>query len=666
MVDRLERLRSRAIESGLWFYKELPIFIKATPSGVDEPETSKYAGKNLEVPKKSGRRLSVIQSDTSNQVSGNLCNSMSSGDFLQLNLPGVSSNGSVLSDATILQPRTPSPVIRPKSTCPYPVAMPPQATANGNFVLSATAMPMSSIRNSPSAYSNISRPTDSPKSSISYVTQNSKNSNFQSRCASASPQGHINHINNQNAPPIPPRIPSNSSLPLGIYGNRRFSSTSSSASSTAINKHETEESNYEGMINQNMFGLDPVIEVKSNVSGGVTPNMSSVDGESKLDFTQEFVTPSFMSDVEPEEEILGSVQFSVTYYPKEKKLVINLISARNLRSADSNGFSDPYTKFHLIPGNAKATKLTSKTIKKTLNPDWNEEMIYYGITEEDKDKKSLRLTVLDRDRIGSDFLGETRVHLRKLPDDTPKQFNLYLENAMRTNSANDLNELSRGKILIGLQYNITQGSLIVEIVRCVELISTDANGFSDPFVKIALIPTTNKAHCKKTTIKKKSLNPEFQETFSFVVPYKELPVKTLKISVYDYDIGNKISIIISDYQWNSSNKMYSHIRDNSPTLSGVSSLSDSTQIKQAKKDLTSEEELLCVVCNSQASGRHYGQYSCEGCKSFFKRSIRRSISYTCRGNKDCIIDVSSRNQCQFCRLKKSIRMGMRKEGIKHS
>lgn len=56
------------------------------------------------------------------------------------------------------------------------------------------------------------------------------------------------------------------------------------------------------------------------------------------------------------------------------------------------------------------------------------------------------------------------------------------------------------------------------------------------------------------------------------------------------------------------------------------------------------------------------QFTCEGCKSFFKRSVRRSLNYTCRGGKNCPIDVHHRNQCQYCRLKKCLRQGMRKEG----
>ncbi|XP_059385120.1 nuclear receptor subfamily 2 group F member 6-like [Carassius carassius] len=71
----------------------------------------------------------------------------------------------------------------------------------------------------------------------------------------------------------------------------------------------------------------------------------------------------------------------------------------------------------------------------------------------------------------------------------------------------------------------------------------------------------------------------------------------------------------------------------------------------------------CVVCGDKSSGKHYGVFTCEGCKSFFKRSIRRNLNYTCRSNRECQIDQHHRNQCQYCRLKKCIRVGMRKEAV---
>ncbi|KAK9966257.1 hypothetical protein ABG768_003379 [Culter alburnus] len=71
----------------------------------------------------------------------------------------------------------------------------------------------------------------------------------------------------------------------------------------------------------------------------------------------------------------------------------------------------------------------------------------------------------------------------------------------------------------------------------------------------------------------------------------------------------------------------------------------------------------CVVCGDKSSGKHYGVFTCEGCKSFFKRSIRRNLNYTCRSNRECQIDQHHRNQCQYCRLKKCFRVGMRKEAV---
>jgi hypothetical protein len=71
----------------------------------------------------------------------------------------------------------------------------------------------------------------------------------------------------------------------------------------------------------------------------------------------------------------------------------------------------------------------------------------------------------------------------------------------------------------------------------------------------------------------------------------------------------------------------------------------------------------CCVCGDRASGRHYGVISCEGCKGFFKRSIRKQLGYACRGSKDCPITKHYRNRCQYCRLQKCLAMGMRSESV---
>ncbi|XP_041373420.1 nuclear receptor subfamily 2 group F member 1-A-like isoform X2 [Gigantopelta aegis] len=76
-----------------------------------------------------------------------------------------------------------------------------------------------------------------------------------------------------------------------------------------------------------------------------------------------------------------------------------------------------------------------------------------------------------------------------------------------------------------------------------------------------------------------------------------------------------------------------------------------------------KQQIECVVCGDKSSGKHYGQFTCEGCKSFFKRSVRRNLTYTCRGNRSCPIDQHHRNQCQYCRLKKCLKMGMRREAV---
>lgn len=56
-------------------------------------------------------------------------------------------------------------------------------------------------------------------------------------------------------------------------------------------------------------------------------------------------------------------------------------------------------------------------------------------------------------------------------------------------------------------------------------------------------------------------------------------------------------------------------------------------------------------------------FSCEGCKGFFKRTVRKDLSYACREDKNCIIDKRQRNRCQYCRYQKCLGMGMKREAV---
>ncbi|XP_029668480.1 steroid receptor seven-up, isoforms B/C-like [Formica exsecta] len=102
-------------------------------------------------------------------------------------------------------------------------------------------------------------------------------------------------------------------------------------------------------------------------------------------------------------------------------------------------------------------------------------------------------------------------------------------------------------------------------------------------------------------------------------------------------------------------------RDPLPPSTTPGSQANSSQSGSSQTDKSPNIE--CVVCGDKSSGKHYGQFTCEGCKSFFKRSVRRNLTYSCRGNRNCPIDQHHRNQCQFCRLKKCLKMGMRREAV---
>uniref|UniRef100_A0A7N6B6J9 C2 domain-containing protein n=1 Tax=Anabas testudineus TaxID=64144 RepID=A0A7N6B6J9_ANATE len=243
---------------------------------------------------------------------------------------------------------------------------------------------------------------------------------------------------------------------------------------------------------------------------------------------------------------LGTLEFSLLFDQENNCLHCTIHKAKGLKAMDSNGLADPYVKLHLLPGASKANKLRTKTLKNTLNPVWNETLVYHGITAADMTTKTLRLCVCDMDRLGrNEFIGEVRVALKKLKEGESKRYNMGLERIAQNKETNNqlveqgalVAEEERGRILVSLCYNTEKGCLLVGIIRCAHLAAMDSNGYSDPFVKIILQPDMGKKSKCKTSVKKKTLNPEFNEEFSYEVSLDQLAKKTLEISVWDYDLG---------------------------------------------------------------------------------------------------------------------------------
>ncbi|XP_043278335.1 hepatocyte nuclear factor 4-gamma isoform X2 [Venturia canescens] len=73
----------------------------------------------------------------------------------------------------------------------------------------------------------------------------------------------------------------------------------------------------------------------------------------------------------------------------------------------------------------------------------------------------------------------------------------------------------------------------------------------------------------------------------------------------------------------------------------------------------------CAICGDRATGKHYGAASCDGCKGFFRRSVRKNHLYSCRFSRNCVVDKDKRNQCRYCRLRKCFKAGMKKEAVQN-
>lgn len=103
-----------------------------------------------------------------------------------------------------------------------------------------------------------------------------------------------------------------------------------------------------------------------------------------------------------------------------------------------------------------------------------------------------------------------------------------------------------------------------------------------------------------------------------------------------------------------------HVLD---AVSEMELLEASTPLPDPASEFDRNVPRICGVCGDKATGFHFNAMTCEGCKGFFRRSMKRKAMFTCPFNSDCKITKDNRRHCQACRLKRCVDIGMMKEFI---
>ncbi|XP_022236958.1 nuclear hormone receptor FTZ-F1 beta-like isoform X2 [Limulus polyphemus] len=110
--------------------------------------------------------------------------------------------------------------------------------------------------------------------------------------------------------------------------------------------------------------------------------------------------------------------------------------------------------------------------------------------------------------------------------------------------------------------------------------------------------------------------------------------------------------------------------DNSSDESGVPLMTDISQGSLGYSGASggiSRQQLLsgpCPICGDRISGFHYGIFSCESCKGFFKRTVQNKKNYVCLRGANCHVAINTRKKCPACRFNKCLKMGMKLEAIR--
>ncbi|XP_060743138.1 synaptotagmin VIII [Tachysurus vachellii] len=223
----------------------------------------------------------------------------------------------------------------------------------------------------------------------------------------------------------------------------------------------------------------------------------------------------------------GKLLYSLEYNAARSEMAVGVKEAAELMAMDSSGTSDPYVKVYIHPNKSKTFE--TKVFRKTLSPVFNEQF-KYQISQKDLSESTLVMQVYDFNRFSKhDVIGELRLELSAV------DWNHVIEEWRDLNAPSKHEQEHLGEICFSLRYVPTASKLTVVILEAKNLKQMDIGGLSDPYVKIQLALDKKKWKKKKTSVKKQTLNPYFNESFTFDVSFDQIQRVQLVISVWDHD-----------------------------------------------------------------------------------------------------------------------------------
>ncbi|XP_016906281.1 synaptotagmin-7 isoform X1 [Apis cerana] len=270
------------------------------------------------------------------------------------------------------------------------------------------------------------------------------------------------------------------------------------------------------------------VESRTSTIGVQNKQLQNVKGEhpSKafLQNRSMSLVDMYIDNSEPSENV-GQIHFSLEYDFQNTTLILRIIQGKDLPAKDLSGTSDPYVRVTLLPD--KKHRLETKIKRRTLNPRWNETFYFEGFPIQKLQSRVLHLHVFDYDRFSrDDSIGEMFLPLCQVDFSDKPSFWKALKPPAKDKC---------GELLCSLCYHPSNSILTLTLLKARNLKAKDINGKSDPYVKVWLQFGDKRIEKRKTPIFKCTLNPVFNEAFSFNVPWEKIRECSLDVMVMDFD-----------------------------------------------------------------------------------------------------------------------------------